>query len=292
MKNTSILICVLLFLLSAARLSAQMTVEVLTDQNQFLAGEAMPVTVRITNRSGQTLVLGRGEGWLKFVIQARDGFVPFQNGEPPVAGEFTLQSSERANVRVNLAPYFRLPKAGHYNIIATVTIPEWKRQISSDPKGFDIISGAKLWEQDFGVPKAPGDTNAAPEMRHYALQEANYLRSHLELYAQVTDDIGKINKVIPIGPMVSFGQPEAKVDKVSDLHVLYQNGPRTFSYTVINPNGEIVLRQTYEYTTRPQILPDNNGNLTVVGGQRRFTREDFPPPKSSAVNDTSAPPKP
>ncbi len=269
-----------------------MTVEVLTDQNEFLPGEAMPITVRITNRSGQTLALGRGEGWLKFAIEARDGYVVYKNGDVPVDGEFTLQSSERANVRVNLAPYFRMPKAGNYSVTATVTIPEWGRQISSDPKGFDVISGAKLWEQDFGVPKAAGDTNATPEMRHYALQEANYLRSRLMLYAQVTDDIGKINKVLPIGPMLSFGQPEAKVDKISNLHVLYQNGPRAFSYTVINPDGEIILRQTYDYTTRPQLLPDKNGNIGVVGGERRITREDFPPPKSSAVNDTPAPPHP
>lgn len=269
-----------------------MTVELLTDQNEFLPGEAMPVTARITNRSGQTLVLGRGNGWLKFSIEGRDGYVVYQNGEVPVDGEFTLQSSERANVRVNLGPYFRIPKAGHYNITATVTIPEWGKQISSNPKGFDIISGAKLWEQDFGVPKAPGDTNTVPEMRHYVLQEANYLRSRLVLYAQVTDDIGKISKVVPIGPMLSFGQPEAQVDKVSNLHILYQNGPRTFNYTVINPDGELVKRQTYDYTTRPQLSPDKDGNLMVVGGQRRFTREDFPPPKSSAVNDTPAPTNP
>lgn len=265
-----------------------MTVEVTTEQDEFLPGEAIPVVVRITNRSGETLKLGRGEGWLKFSIEARDGYVAFKNGDAPVAGEFTLQSSERATVRVNLAPYFQLPQAGRYTITATVTVPEWGRQISSAPKGFDVIQGARLWEQAFGMPRAPGDTNAAPEMRRYALQEANYLRSRLTLYVQVMDSSGKINKVLPIGPMLSFGQPDPEVDKMSNLHVLYQNGPRTFSYTVINPDGEIIVRQTYDYTTRPRLMADNNGNLTVVGGVRQITHDDIPSPKSSAGNDIPA----
>ena len=288
MKKPGLLLCILLA--SLCRLSAQVTVEVLTAQDEFLTGEAISVGARITNRSGQTLKLGRDEGWLKFSIEGSDGYVVLKNGEAPVAGEFTLESTERATVRVNLAPYFHLPRPGHYKITATIAIPEWERQISSAPKGFDVISGAKIWEQDFGVPKEPGDTNAVPEMRKYALQEANYLRSRLTLYIQVTDDSGKINKVLPIGPMLSFGQPDPKVDKKSNLHVLYQNGPNTFSYLVVNPDGEIIVRQTYDFTTRPRLMSDSEGNILVAGGARRITHEDIPPPKSPG-NDVSAPPK-
>ena len=265
-----------------------MTVEVSTGQDEFLPGEAIPVVVKITNRSGQTLKLGPGQGWLKFSIEARDGYVAFKNGEVPVSDEITIESAQWASVRVDLAPYFQLPKAGHYAVSASVSVPEWKQQIRSDKKWFDVIQGARLWEQEFGVPKAPGDTNAVPEMRRYALQEANYLRSRLTLYVQVTDVSGKINKVLPIGPMISFGQPDPKVDKMSDLHVLYQTGPRSFSYIVINPNGEMITRQTYDYTTRPRLMADPLGNLTVVGGTRRLTHDDIPPLNTSAGNDIPA----
>jgi hypothetical protein len=290
-KNAGLLLCVLLFA-SLGRVSAQVTVEVRTDQDEYLPGEAIPVVARITNRSGQTLKFGPERGWLKFAIQAKEGYVGMKNGEPPIDTEFTLQSSERADVRLNLAPYFQLERTGHYTITATVTVPEWKRQVRSDPKGIEVIKGARIWEQEFGVPKNPGDTNATPELRLYALQEANYLRSHLTLYVQVTDTAGKINKVQAIGPMISFGQPEAKVDKVSNLHVLYQVGPHTFSYTITNPDCEIILRQTYEYTSRPRMVADADGNITVDGGTRRISPDDLPPQKSSAGNDVSAPPTP
>ncbi len=287
MKNAGLLSFILLFA-SLASVSAQVTVEVFTDQDEFLPGEAIPVIARITNRSGQTLTFGREKGWLKFSISAKEGYVAMRHNEVATNGEFTLQSSERANVRLNLAPYFRLDKPGHYQITATVSIPEWKRVLNSEPKDFDVINGARIWQQEFGVPN-PADTNAAPQLRIYGLQEANYLRSRLMLYAQVTDSGGKINRVTPIGPMISFGQPEAKVDKNTNLHILYQNGPRSFNYSVVNTDCELIKREFYDYTSRPHMVADDSGNISVEGGNRRITHEDLPAAKPPAVNDVPAP---
>lgn len=281
-----------LLIASLGRLSAQVTVELTTDQDEFLPGEAVPIVARITNRSGRTLTFGRETGWLKFAISAHEGYVATRQNDIPTGEPFTLQSSERANVKLNLAPFFALDKPGHYKITATVSIPEWKQQINSEQKSIDIISGARIWQQEFGVPKAGGDSNGPPELRVYALQEANYLKRNLMLYAQVTDSGGRYNRVTPIGPMISFGQPEAMVDKVSNLHVLYQNGPRSFSYTVFTPECEMILRQTYEYTSRPRMIADADGNITVEGGTRRISRNDLPSPQASAVNDVSPPPHP
>jgi len=223
-KNARLLFVVLLFA-SLGHLSAQVTVELITDQDEFLPGEAIPIVARITNRSGQTVTFGRDKGWLKFSIAAHGGYVAMRQRDIPTGEPFTLQSSERANVKLNLAPFFALDKPGHYNITATASIPECNQQINSDQKSIDVIAGARVWQQEFGVPKTGGETNGPPELRVYALQEANYLRRNLMLYAQVTDSGGRYNRVTPIGPMISFGQPTAKVDKVSNLHVLYQNGP-------------------------------------------------------------------
>ena len=97
-KNAGLLLCVLLFA-SLGRLSAQVTVELLTDQDEFLPGEAIPVIARITNRSGQTLKFGHEKDWLKFSVQAHEGYVAMRQNGIPNDDEFTLQSSERANVR-------------------------------------------------------------------------------------------------------------------------------------------------------------------------------------------------
>lgn len=288
MKKFGLLLGVLFAAIASS--SAQVTVEVTLMQDQFLPGESLPVEVRITNRSGQTLHLGSDPGWLTFSVQSSQGHPVVEQGQVPVLGAFTLSSSMRAIKRVNVAPYFNLLKPGHYSIVANVAIPHWSEQISSKPKSFDIVEAARLWEQEVGVPNPPGITNQAPQVRIYTLQQANYLRRNLMLYLRVTDNSGKIYKEIPIGPMLSFGQPEPQVDRLSNLHVLYQNGPHSFSYTVYDPNGHLIRRQTYTYTTRPRLVADGDGDVSVVGGTRRVMADDVPPPKVADSNGkTTAP---
>jgi hypothetical protein len=281
-----------LFAASLAAASAQVKVEVVLDQDQYLMGESLPTAVRIINRSGQTLHLGSEEGWLTFSIEPQGGSPVTQLGEVPVLGEFVLNSSQRATKRVDLAPYFSLNLPGHYYVVATLHIKAWGYDASSPPKGFDIIEGAKLWEQSFGVPNSDGDSNAVPEIRKYILQEANYLRNQLELYLRVTDSSGgKAFKVFPIGRMLSFSRPEAQVDKLSNLHVLYQNGAHSFSYTVFDPSGNLLVRQIHDYVnTRPRLQPDAEGNFSVFGGVRRLTSQDLPALKSTAPPESAPPP--
>lgn len=257
--------------------SAQVEVEIALDQQQFLPGEALPIAVRIVNRSGQTLKLGGDDEWLNVAVQGRAGSVVQRLGELPVRGEFTLESSQRATRRLDLAPYFNLSRQGRYLIQATVKIAQWDRMFTSDPVPVDVITGARLWEREFGVPQ--GDTNSAPEVRKYILQEANYLKKDLRLYLRLTDATEtRIFRVLAIGPMVSFGKPEPQLDRYSNLHILYQRGRTTCSYTVVNPDGEILVRQTYEVAgSRPRLKLDDQGRIIVTGGVRRHATDDFPP---------------
>ena len=273
-----------LLLAALAPVGAQVTIEVKLDQDQFLPGEALPAAVRITNRSGQTLHLGAEEDWLTFSVESRDGFVVAKLGEVPVSGEFTLESSKTAIKRVDLAPYFALGQQGRYFIVASVKIKEWEHQIGSSPKGFNVIEGAKLWEQEFGIPKATGSTNETPEVRRYVLQQANYLTGQLRLYLRLSDASGaKTFRVFPVGPLVSFSRPEPQLDRFSNLHVIYANGAHTYSYIVFNPDGDVLARRTYEYVdTRPRLQPSDDGRVSVVGGVRRITANDVPAPTADA----------
>ena len=268
-----------LLLAQAVPLCAQVSVEVTQEQSQFLAGEPLQVAVRITNRSGQPLHLGAEGDWLTFSIGSKDGLVVTKNSDAPLAGEFVLESSKVAIKRVDLAPYFALNQPGRYDVTATVYISDWKRELTSAPKAFDLIEGVKLWEQDVGVPNSGGG-NAAPEVRRYTLQQTTYLRGQMRLYLRVTDSSGTARKVFAVGPMVSFSHPETQVDKFSNLHLLYQDGPRSFLYTVCDINGDVTTRQTYDYVdSRPRLRVNEAGGIVVLGGVRRVAANDVPPPK-------------
>src|ERR1700690_1073710 len=111
--------------------SAQVTVNLTLDQDQFLPSETLPVAVHVTNQSGQPLHLGADPNWLTFSVEAADNFIVVKNSDPPVQGEFELDSSQVATKRVDLAPYFDLKQSGHYQIIATVHLKDWNTDVTS-----------------------------------------------------------------------------------------------------------------------------------------------------------------
>jgi hypothetical protein len=286
MRKTGWSLCLLgMFLLAA---HGQVSVEVTLPQQQFLPGEAIPAAVRITNRSGQTLHLGEDDAWLTFSIDSRDNFVVEKLGDPPVQGAFELASAEIATKRVDLNPYFTIGQPGRYQIIANVHIKDWNRDVASTPKTFDLVMGARLWEQDFGLPA----TNAAPEVRKYILQQVNYLKGQLRLYLRVTDAAGgKIFRVVAVGNLLSFSRPEPQIDGASNLHLLYQSGPNAYTYCVFNPDGELTLRQTYDIVdvSRPRLRTGTEGKIAVGGGLRRVTPSDIPAPDPNQILDDAPP---
>jgi hypothetical protein len=244
------------------------------------------VGVRITNLSGQTLDLGKDKDWLTFSVEARDNFIVPLLDEVPVLGQFSIESTTAATKRIDIAPCFQLTTPGRYTVTARIKIPQWQQELSTKSKPFVISSVRKLWEQEFGVPDSTG-ANAPPEVRKYALQQAMHLKEK-KLYVRVTDALeNKIFRVFPVGPVVGPTRPEPQLDKFGNLHLLFQTGARAFNYSVINPEGQILVRQTHEYTagSRPALKPDQEGNIRVVGGARRITANDLPPHKSTPADD-------
>jgi hypothetical protein len=269
----------LLATLSLLHATAQVNIEISLDQEQFLPSESVKVAVKITNRSGQKLHLGSETDWLTFNVESSDGFVIIKNHEVPVEGEFDLESSQMAIKRVDLQPYFSITKPGRYHVIATLRIKDWASNVPSPSKHFDVIAGAPLWMQDFGVPDG---TNRVPEARKYMLQQANYLRDQLRLYVQVSDPSqSRVYKVTALGPMVSFSRPEAQVDRTSRLNVLWQTGAQGFSYCIVNPDGTVAKQEIYDnFNSRPRLVVDENGSVLVRGGTRRLNASEYPDVKA------------
>jgi hypothetical protein len=271
------------------QLVAQVTVEIVLDQDQFLPRETLRVGARITNFSGQTLQFGGDKDWLSFAVERQDGTLVPQQGTIPVEGVFDVESSTVATKWVDIAPYVDLTVPGQYRITATVRIPSWAKDIGTRPKDFNVVAGTRLWEQSFGVPDSAGE-GRPPEVRKYALQQALHLKQ-MKLYVRVTDEnASRYFGVFPLGPMISFTVPEEQIDRTNNLHVLHQTGPRAFTYSVVNPDGKLVLRQTHDYTaTRPTLRAGADGTVMVAGGARRIAINDIPasPEPAALTNDVS-----
>ena len=273
-------------LLSLVAGTAQVTVDIVLDQEQYLRDESLPVKVRITNRSGRALKLGATADWLNFTVENREGHTVARLGDLPVKEEFTVESSMVATRTVDIAPFFNVGLPGRYTVSAEMKIPEWNQQISSKPRNFSVTRGAPLWEQIVGL---PGTGSGVPELRKYILQQANV--KHLTLYVRITDESEhKTFKLVPVGQMVSFSRPEPQVDKESNLHLLFQSGARSFVYAVVTPAGDIILRQRHDYAgTRPTLRSSQDGRIGVGGGERFFSKDDVPTPIAiGSTNNVSA----
>lgn len=256
------------------------SVEVQFDQDYFLPHETLVAKVRITNFSGQTLTLGKDPKWLTFSVQGERGFIVPQVRDVPVLGEFELASAQVATRSVDIAPCYELSRPGRYRIMAAVRVAPGLPPLESPYAAFDLIKGVKIWEQAFGLPQPEGIENKEPEVRKYALVQTSH-QARLRIYLRLSNAAeSRVFKLISVGPMVSFSKPEPQLDRYSNLHLLYQVGPKTYLYSAVTPDGFIIARETYEASgSRPALKGAENGRIRVVGGVRRVAPSDIPPPE-------------
>jgi hypothetical protein len=122
-------------------------------------------------------------------------------------------------------------------------------------------------------------------VRRYSLLKVTYM-DQMKLYFRLTDFGGRTLRVFPLARMVSFGEPEAQLDRVNNLHVLFQTGARTFMYAIMNPNGDMLARQYHEYSqTRPSLHLGDDGWIFVAGGRRLLTVNDLPAPGAATAKN-------
>jgi hypothetical protein len=281
----------LLVLLSAPMPWAQaqlngVTAELQLGQDQYLPDEDVQLKVRIANRSGQPVVLGTDNQWITFNVVGEHEYVAPKQGEMPVQSPFTLLSGQAVTREFNPTPYFGFRQPGRYNLSATMKIAQWKQEIPCKAVAFTVSEGVPLphlGDLTIGVPPPAGVTNVPPEVRRYSLLKASDL-DELRLYFRLTDKNGRTLRVFPLARMLSFSDPEAQIDRANNLHVLLQTGARTFTYAVLDPNGNLLARQFHEFTrTRPSLHSNNDGQIFVEGGRRVLTWDDIPAPAAGTA---------
>ncbi|MBI3875771.1 MAG: hypothetical protein HY300_07395 [Verrucomicrobia bacterium] len=162
------------------------------------------------------------------------------------------------------------------------------------------MRGLNVWEREIGVP-VRGESATAAVLRKYTLIQLRTPKE-IRLYYRLTDLAdGETMTVQAFGQYFPFTPPEAQLDRLNNLHVLFQSHRRGFTHCVVTPDGELVLRQTYDGELgRPALKSDAENRIGVVGGRQVIATNDIPridplllprdppPPPPSA---TAEPPK-
>jgi hypothetical protein len=273
----------LIFLAAAAQ--AQIQVELKFKRLQYVAHEPVMATVKITNLAGRDVDLHdeSGQRWFGFEINAGEGHVlgPLKQSAPEPA--LHVEAGKTVTRKINLTPLFPVQDLGAYHVRANVYFADLNKFFYSQAKVFQVADARPIWQKTVGIPDGiPG----AGEVRTYSLL-SNRFPDHTSLYVRVENkNSGVVYTTYSLGRVIAYDEPQAELDRANQLHVLHCAAPRSWAYSHIGLNGELLAHSTFmETRTRPRLRHAADGAITVSGGRLDLPivqPEGSPAPKLSA----------
>ncbi len=248
-----------------ATAQAQIQVELKFRRVQYVAYEPVIANVQITNLAGRDIDLRDDAGlrWFGFEVTANEGrmLAPItQNFEMPLR----IKAGESVTRKINLTPLFPVHDLGPYHVRANVFFADLNKFFYSQSKVFQVGDARPIWQRTVGV---PDDVAGAGGVRTYSLL-SNRFPDHTKLYVRVEDkSTGAVYSTYPLGRVIAYDEPQAELDRANQLHVLHCAAPRTWAYSQVGLNGQLLATQTFmETKTRPRLRPTANGAVAVRGG--------------------------
>jgi hypothetical protein len=263
MKRSLSLIA-LLFL--AANASAQVQVELKFPRLQYVAHEPILATVKIANFSGRDIDLrdDSGHHWFGFEINSNEGrlLAPLSQSAPEPA--LHIEAGKIVTRKIDLTPLFPVHDFGSYHVRANVFFPDLNKFFYSATKVFQVTDARPIWQKTVGIPEG---TSGAGEVRTFSLL-SNRFPDHTSLYLRVENkDRGVVYTTYSLGRAMASDEPQAELDRANQLHVLHCAAPRTWTYSHIGSNGELLARSTFlETKSRPRLRHTADGVIAVRGG--------------------------
>lgn len=258
-------IAVLCTLLSSA--SAQLDVRISAKRGLYIRYEPVVLTVEITNNAGRDVYLegDPGRPWFGLEVMMEDGRVL-----PPMERNYEIQpllieNGATKKRSINITPLFPIDGSGLYRVRALVYSIGAGKYFTSNQIHFDVIEGQTIWRQDFGVPM---NMEGAGQNRTVQLLSHRLPTKRL-LYVRISNpDTGTVYATTELGRLASHVEvPQIAPDRNNVMHILQLFAPKTFIYTKIDLNGQILDQKTlYDSRTRPRLKLEENGSVRVAGG--------------------------
>ena len=256
-----------LFLFLAGAAQAQIQVELKFKRLRYVAREPVMATVKITNLAGRDIDLHdeNSQHWFGFEVNAGEGglLAPLrQNASEPA---LHVEAGKTVTRKVNLTPVFPVHDLGSYHVRANVYFADLNKFFYSQTKVFQAAATRPIWQRTVGIPDGmPG----AGEVRTYSLL-SNRFPDHTSLYVRVENkNSGVVYTTYSLGRVIAYDEPQAELDRANRLHVLHCVAPRSWAYSHIGLNGELLAHSTFmETRTRPRLRHAADGAIAVSGGR-------------------------
>jgi hypothetical protein len=267
-SNARMKLCVQLaaLCLLAGTAQAQIQVELKFKRLQYIAHEPILATLTIANLSGRDIDLhdANGQRWFGFEINAREGrlLAPFKREAPEAP--LHVEAGKTVTRKINLTPLFPVHDFGSYHVRANVYFPDLNKFFYSATKVFQVSDARPIWQKTVGVPEG---MRGAGEVRTYSLL-SNRFPNHTALYVRVENkESGAVYSTYSLGRVIANDEPQAEIDRANQLHVLHCAAPRSWAYSHIGWNGELLKQSNFlETKSRPRLRHASDGAIAVSGG--------------------------
>ncbi len=241
---------------------AQVQVDLQIKRSLFIRYEPVLAVISITNLSGRSLLLADQENapWFGFQIQMQDGRpIPARSGNQRMES-VNIGPGETVRRQINLTPLYTLDDFGRYRIRATVFDSSANQYFTSGQVNIEMTDGRTMWQQVVGHPDE-GSPRQITILAHR-------LTSSTAIYIRIKDpDAGRVYCTHRLGGFLTYGPPKVELDRNNQIHVLHMNAPKSFIYSHIGLNGEILERRAYQESRgKPTLVKDADGHVLVQGG--------------------------
>ena len=247
--------------------SAQLQVDIKLKRTLYVSYEPILITVSMTNLSGNPLPLSDANDnhWFGFQVETLDGRPIAPRSLNYTNESLVLEAGQKLSRTVNLTPLFPIGEFGGYRIRAAIYAATLKRFFNSPALNIEITDGRPVFQKIVGVPDGmpgAGETREITAMTHR-------LPNSTQLYLRIENKKGgTVFCTHRLGRLVSYGTPEIILDQKNQVHILQNAAPKSFLYSHIGLNGEVLQRKTYSQIVKRPILHEGpNGKIQVIGAQ-------------------------
>lgn len=262
MKLLASAICLLV---AAQFADAQIQVELKFKRLQYVAYEPVTATLKITNLAGRDVDLHDlgTQRWFGFEVTGgqQQLLAPAAlQSEPPLH----IESGKSVTRKIDLGTLYPVHDFGTYHVRAHVFFADLNKFFYSPAKVFQVADARPIWQKTVGVPDGQPGAGGA---RTYSLL-SNRFPDHTSLYVRVEDkNSGTVFRTYSLGRVISFDQPQVEIDRANQLHVLHCTAPRTWAYSHVGLNGELLKQSTFlQVKSQPHLKRVADGLIAVHGG--------------------------
>lgn len=261
---------------------AQIGINLSLSRKEYLCYENIEAEVKITNQTAESIKLEDSKDqkpWLDFYLITKDDYEIKRSQRKWIPPTVHLNPGEVKTITVNFQPYFLFNESGTYLVSAELNFAG--KTISTRSVEFILVQGVNIWKQTF----FPKFSDGKSEQRVYSLH-AHRLKGQNSLYARIENtDLQQVYATVNLGPVVSYGDPECKIDSNGDFFILHQSGTRNFTFHHFSPEGKrLKIRYFSNISSTPKLIKNEKNETLVIGGEEIFEKDEkaekLTPPES------------